>query len=647
MVFGENLSVRIRAQTGSFTRGVSDARDALSKFSGSAFATSGSLQVVQESVDETEDEIGKLERSVKGLRNSLLTLTGSAASASASFAALSTTSTGLSASLTSLATSTITVIGVVGVLTGAVTGLLSTLLPLAAVVGTLTAGTLALAGAFSAVIGSGILAFGRQRGEQAKERLEDVRNQIDALEKLEDTQGSLSDANERQLDQLEDLETKLEDQTGIAGGLEAAVGDLRDEIAPLIADFGEKFLPLIEDAVDALPTLVENILAALGSLTEFKEAIRAFGEAVFDAIPNAVVVMRELAEDVLPLATRLVRRLGNNALPVFNAMLRVTDRLRPAFFDLGRAFVDAVPNLTRLGTAILNTVLPALEDYLRLVDDIIQLGRESDGFVDFVRKGMDRLVAWVQGPGLNMLGTVATTILNGLNQILAGETGSQFFIGLTDLFATVLQRVSDWFDSGGQAKLTSLLTNLFGTIATVLTNQRERFKEDIFTPLANIIASLFTSLTTALNSEEAGQMGTALGELAAAIGDTFADALIDYVGSDAFVEDLQALGSALTNSVTKAVTGGLSDTVEADEGDSPLKTAAFGGPVGLANLFKEEGMQAVDQISPTEGGTRQRVEVVVDEDTDLTEARIRESSRDVIIQRERRAKRQTGGTTSP
>jgi len=654
MVFGESLSVRISAQTRSFESGIDDARDELSKFNTGALATSSSLQVVQSRVDETEDEVSALSRSLRVLRNRLFSTAGAAGTTAGSFATLSAGTSGLSFSVGSLSTSFTSLAGTLAIVTGAATALLSTLFPLAAVLGTLTAGTLSLAGAFGAVVGSGILAFGRERGEQVKERLEGVRDQIQALEELEDKQGELSEANQRQLRELEDLQTELEDQTSIFGGLEAAISDARDEILPLIADFGEDFLPLIRDAIDALPTLVENILNALGSLTKFREALRDFGETVMDTIPTVVTAMVDLAERALPMAVEFISWIGRNADPIFSGMLRVTEQLSRVFMGLADAFIRATPELTSLGTLILRTVVPALSAYLRLVEDIIQIGQRSDGFVDFVRRGMQQLAAWINGPGLSLLSDVVNSVLNGLNTLLSGESADRFFQGLINLMTTVLKRLSSWFDSGGQQLITNILKDLFGTIATILTTQEQVFRSQIFDPIANILSSLFDSLAVALNSDEAGRLSAAAGNLASAIGGTLMNELIEYVNSEAFNEDLKKLAGAVANTLGKASVAVLKDNVMSGD------VTAFGG-IGEAAL-SAIGDSLVEANSPSAATTpsdpkalrppgqtpRGEIEVGVNVEGDDSLAEIiRENATAIVREKERRTKRNTGGTTRP
>jgi len=225
-----------------------DASGASGRFAGlsSALATTtAAAGRAEDASDSLRRGLGRVGEQASDAARSLNTYSAAAGTAAATTGSLSTVFGGASVAA--------------GTLGSVVTAsLIPALFPLVAITGAVSAGLAGVAGAASAVVGTGLLAFGKQRGEQAAERLKQVNSQIEALEELEEKQGELTDTQEEQLESLEEQADTLEDQTGIAGGLAAAFGDLREEIAPLLVQFGERFVPLIRDGIEALPTLVEQ-----------------------------------------------------------------------------------------------------------------------------------------------------------------------------------------------------------------------------------------------------------------------------------------------------------------------------------------------------------------------------------------------------
>jgi hypothetical protein len=215
------------------------------------------------------------------------------------------------------------------------------------------------------------LAFGQERAEQNEKQLEQVQARIEALETLQDEQGSLTESQQQELEQLEEQEDKLEDATQASGALELAFARLQDRLAPIIADFGRQFVPLIEDAIAALPGLTRSVINALGSLDPFRQALRDFGGVARRVIPQIVSRLADLARNALPAVRNAAQFLLNNGGDIFAGLLSTTRDVAPLVKDLLTSFGDIIPEVNNLGSTVLNTLLPPLSD-------------SADGFGDFV-----------------------------------------------------------------------------------------------------------------------------------------------------------------------------------------------------------------------------------------------------------------------
>jgi phage-related protein len=98
---------------------------------------------------------------------------------------------------------------------------------LAATFTTLAGAATALSGAFGLVVGSGLLAFGRERSQQNQERLEQINQEIEQLEELREQRGSLTD---QQQEELETLEQQREIRESDIETFEARISQIDAEI---------------------------------------------------------------------------------------------------------------------------------------------------------------------------------------------------------------------------------------------------------------------------------------------------------------------------------------------------------------------------------------------------------------------------------
>jgi hypothetical protein len=593
-------------------------------FEGLDIEIGGSSGGAQAAISSTRRALGGLGRSASGASDSVEELGDTLSGTAAKAGALGTTAgatalslTGLSASATG-ATGSLTALGVtLGTATTAVVGLSAALAPLAATLGGVAAAATGLAGAFGAVVGSGLIAFGQERADQNKEQLAQITERIAELERLEATTGDLTAAQEKELEQLEEKRDKVEETTSITGALAGVVGDLREEITPLVVELGDQFVPLIEDAIDALPTLVENVIGALGPLDEFAAAARAFGGELMEFIPAAVSALVDLAREALPIVADGLRALRRNGGDIFEGLLRTTRAVGPLLIDLGRSFVNLLPELTRFGVQLLNVVVPALEGFLNTLNDVLTIQGDSSGIADFLGTLIDKAVAWFNETGASKLQSLGTTVLDGLAAALDpdGEGEGGFASALIDRLGSLLDTTATWLtEEGGSEQISQLVSDLFGQFATALSNISE---EDIQTATNNLLAivgGLFDGLISSLNSEEAGSLGAQLGRIAGITLRTLADELIDYASSEAFAEDLLGLGGAIRNTVGRALLQGVGSALNADQRgvsqDDPAQTAGTVFPLGKA-ILEEAG------VGPEAQQQNTTIEVNVTGDTDV------------------------------
>ena len=342
--------------------------------------------------------------------------------ASGAFSSLSISSQGASLSIGSLSTA-FTLSLIPAVLTAA-----TVLAPLIVTIGALAAGAAALAGAFGLIIGSGILAFGEQKAQQNSEELEQTQRLIDQYETMQATGQQLTAQQEDRLAQLRQKKKELEDQTTATGALAGVVGDLKEELKPLIVDFGREFIPLIREAVDAIPDVVREMLNAVGGTDQFKEALRDFGAIAAEVLPALVGLMFDLARMALPVLRDLVSFLQGNGNAALRDMKASIQELAPELNEMLDALIDMAPTLLEFGTNVGEVLIPALTDLIQVADGFMETVNGMD-------EGTQQLVIklLLLAPVLIKVASVASSLASVLG--FSGLTGllismGKFLVGL-------------------------------------------------------------------------------------------------------------------------------------------------------------------------------------------------------------------------
>jgi len=223
---------------------------------------------------------------------------------------------------------------------------------------------------------------------EERRRLDQARQTVQALQEQKSEEGSLTEQEQKRLDQLKEKRDELKEQTSVTGALADRMAELKKELAPILIQFGQQFIPLIEDAIGAIPTLITRIIDAMGGMDGFASALRDAGQAAMTALPALVSVLMGLARDALPVLMDLGAWLIQNGGRIFEQMVATTRRLAPHMMSLIDAAIQATPALNRIGTVVLEQLIPALDAFLRVITGLVggdwsvlksQLGATDEG----------------------------------------------------------------------------------------------------------------------------------------------------------------------------------------------------------------------------------------------------------------------------
>lgn len=188
-----------------------------------------------------------------------------------------------------------------------------------------------------------------------------------------------------------------------------AVGE---ELQTILQPLGDKFLPLLLEGIRAIPDLFRETLAAAGGFEAFAETLSRLGSIAFEVIPGMVAGMLELGRQALPALEALVGFLKNEAPGAFSAMQDSVEELAPEATRLGEALAKVLPPLLRVGTDILDLVLPAMTLF---VENVAHLMRLLSRLTPLLR-GLGDLIEMTIPPIVSMMDRVTEAIVTVIDK---------------------------------------------------------------------------------------------------------------------------------------------------------------------------------------------------------------------------------------
>jgi len=354
-----------------------------------------------------------------------------------------------------------------------------------------------------------------------------------------------------------------------------------------------------------------------------------------------------LTTEFLPAVTSLSDDVLSDLPGVISNFVDIAERMAPMFAGAASSLARFLPELTEFGFTVLSVLSPALGELTRIGANVLR-------FVNDLSNDIGALIA--SGSLLApILAVLASTLGGPITLALAAVVGGvvalrkafqsnfgQIRTYFTGLFAQV-QRIMPAIQQAFQAFITGLgLSNLGQTISGL--------SDTIGTQLmANLRAlkPVFGDIKQLLldNREEFMTFGQAIGnvigmaiQLAGLIirvaGPVFRNVLIPVIRETINVIDflIGKLGTAakLFNALSNQdIQGALN--------------------IG-ANILESQQTPGVPQFDPTTGRTtteQQEIRLVLDEDTDLVNARIESGARNVVTEQQRRINRNSNTSGAP
>lgn len=346
--------------------------------------------------------------------------------------------------------------------------------------------------------------------------------------------------------------------------LKTAFSTMVESLQEAVAPLADAFLPLLLAIMYRIPRVVERTIELTGGFVEFRDAVWGVADAFFDLMPSLLATLFEFGQMALPILREFLQSLDGGIRPALMGMLQVTQRIAPTLMEFGQAFIDALPALTRLGTIVLETVVPALSDLFGIVDNLLSSGFEGGG--------------------------------------------SGFVTGLINIITSGIGQLEQWLSNGGgQQQIAGVMTALFGALDQGLGDEDSAASGVVDTVLG-VLGSVFDALMNALRSGEAGELSRSLGEFGVALWKDLNSSLIEYVTGGEFASDAALLANALANVLGSVIRGAINEAIPNEIGfqipEFSVGGRTFGGDsvnMDLPNNPVSEQVGGIGQASTTPG----------------------------------------------
>jgi len=493
MPFGDELSVRVAAQTRDFESGIESARDELTQFTADTAQASGGLQVLQGRADEAEDEISSVGRS--------------ATTASFGLGQLSTSATGSSISLSGLgSTLLVSVIPALVATSAALIPVVTALGGLAAVLGAI--GFTGFVGGLGAVT---------TNTEELRQTFKQIKRTLETeLEPLFDAFTTvLNDVGDAFIDIIPSLVPAEEQIENIADGfreLGLTAVDALPALVELATTLTTEFLPALTDIVDdiagGLPGFLETLVSTFRELSgafaqtatflvELGPELLEFGFTMLDVVGPAI----EFVGDVLLTGIQRFNNLDSSLQNLLTTTSSVAPVLAALVSVVGGPLTIAIGAIIASVTVFREETVALAETIQGIAQDAFEtlLGVVGDLDLSDLMDSVEGLQEAVGDTG-EVLQESFNTVLDDLGTAIAANRGP-----ITDFGQTLADAFTGFIDvlEGLQPVIQFVLTNvvvpILGELITLLQNQ--------LGPTLNAIGTAIDNWGTILN-----EVGTVLTE---------------------------------------------------------------------------------------------------------------------------------------
>lgn len=440
---------------------------------------------------------------------------------------------------------------------------------------------------------------------------------------------------------------------GTIGAIATNTERLKDGFTDLVSTFQDAFAPAIEMATVVLEIFMEDLAAVASELAPTSDQLEHLGgifaslsREVTQLLPGLLELAVTLTREFLPPLVEFVDDIGPQLPDIIDGFVDSFRNMIPGFREMVEILGEFLPQFNEFGATVLTVLGPALGVLFRGATRALRaVNNLSDSFSTLIAGGS--LVLPILSVLASSLGGPITLAVVGLAAAVAGlaRAFQTNFAGIRDFVTGLWNQIKRVFPAARQAINAFIsgvdiasLKNDVDDLVDALGNQLDQTLEDL--------KPVFSDITTLLqdNKEEFRIIGDVVGDVTSAalgLGEAYLNVVVPIVRS-ILIPAIRGVIDILDAAIGKFATA-IQFAGELREGDFE---GAFPFALELANAPPEDEI-AQQFGGGGGGGNQQEVRVVLDENTDLVNARVEQGARAAIEEQRRRLNRQTNSSQSP
>jgi hypothetical protein len=430
---------------------------------------------------------------------------------------------------------------------------------------------------------------------------------------------------------------------GAIGAIATNTEALKSEFNTLLDTIRTEFEPVFSVATGVLQILINDFEDIISTLVPSRSVLQSLGadfinlgRAVIDVLPALANLAVELADEFLPAFVSLAEDVLPQVPDFLRTLVSVFERLIPSFSRASDILVALGPELLDLGFAALNVVGPALETIGTTVLDAIRGFNELSSNTQQLGITLGTIAPIIAGVA-SILGGPVTLAIAGLTAGIIGlkTAFTNNFAGIQGVINRFRQQVQRVIPPAKQAFDAFVSGIDFGQINDGLSTLESVIGDELDKSLT-AIKPLFTDVKNLLqdNEEEFRVLGGAISDIVETgiKGLQLLAKVIGFVFRNSTIPQLRILVDVLDVTLTK-----LKNLVN-------LVGAVGRGEFDVAAGFAEDvvigegnDLPSRQDVESAGAGAAQQVELIIEENTDIVDARIN----DTVDSRNRQTNRES------
>jgi len=471
------------------------------------------------------------------------------------------------------------------------------------------------------------------------------------------------------------LSTALLPVTAALGGLAAIVGSIglvgfagvlgavktntelfKQEAQDLVATLKDEFAPFFDTFAVALVTLIDRLQATISELAptqaeaeRLADSFLQLGTALIDTLPALTDLAIALSEEFLPPMVDLARNVLPEVPGFIEGLVDTFKQLAPTLSGTGRFLIVLTRELFDLGMTVLRVVTPAFSRVGRVIVRLLRFFNDLSSNVRNLGISVGLLIGPI-GILLSILGGPATVAIAAVTAAVVGlgKAWQTNFAGIRDTLKIVGQQIQRVLPAAQEA----FNTFVSAIDLEAITDSLQKFADILGKQLrksAKALKPVFGDLKQLLqdNKEEFEIIGGAIGGVVRALIGA-AQTVLKVLGP-AF----RKVGIPIIRGFITVIDGAITQVANLIKLFNAVQNRNFDKARSISGDIAETGLETAGDLVPTQQidqatqQAQQNIKLVIDEKTENIKSTIQAEAEGVVVERERRAKRNTGGTTRP